>query len=77
MTSHTPAYHESKSMTKTAMKILQLSLVALLLSACDSNARNQTIQSSSGRSLSARILSRFTNVENGLEVQRWIVWLRA
>lgn len=76
MTPEIPAYHESKRMTKNVMKILHLPVVALLMTACASNARDgtdQAIQSSSSRSLSERILSRFTNVDNGLEVQRWIV----
>ncbi len=58
------------------MKILQVPIVAILMTACASDARDgtdQTLQSSSSRSLSKGILSRFTNVDNGLEVQRWIV----
>lgn len=63
-------------MTNDVMKILLLTLAGLLMTACASDAREgagQTLQSLRGRTLSEKILSRFTNVENGLEVQRWIV----
>lgn len=76
MTPQTRAYHESERMTKYVMKILHLPVAALMMSACASTARdgaNQAHESSPSRTLSARILSRFTNVDNGLEVQRWIV----
>ncbi len=76
MTPDSPEYHESKRMTKAFMKILYVPVVAIMMTACASNAGDgaaQTLQSSSSRSLSKGILGRFINVDNGLEVQRWIV----
>lgn len=72
----TPAYHEGKRMRHDVMKFLPLPFVALLMTACASTARDgtdQAFQSSSSRSVLESFLDRFTNVENGLEVQRWIV----
>lgn len=76
MTPESSAYYESKRMTRVVMKILYIPVVAIMMTACASNAgdrSDQTLQSSSSRSSSEGILGRFTNVDNGLEVQRWIV----